>query len=267
MTLPKTPLSTITIGSGSQRVVCVHGFSQTKESWLTLVDLLSPGLPDTQFVLVDLPGHGGSAATIADLPHTAELLINVGGKATYIGYSLGARVVLHAALSRPDAVESSVFISGTPGIEDEIERAQRRASDAILADRVEAIGVRAFIDEWLAQPLFASLTPEQARREERCGNTSHGLAASLRSAGTGTQRPLWNQLAECLIPTLLIAGERDEKFRSIATRMNEILPNSELAIIPTAGHSAHLEQPASVAQTVTQFLQRTRAAVPLRIPR
>jgi len=257
MTLPQTPLSIITIGRGSKRVVCLHGFSQTKESWLTLIDMLSPGLPDTEFVLVDLPGHGGSGATIADLPQTAELLVSVGGKATYIGYSLGARVVLHAALSRPDAVESCVFISGTPGIESEVERAQRRASDAVLADRIEAIGVEAFIDEWLAQPLFASLTPEQARREERYRNTSNGLAASLRFAGTGTQQPLWNQLAKCLIPTLLIVGERDDKFRSIAARMNQMLPNSRLAIIPAAGHSAHLEQSASVAQTVTQFLLGT----------
>ena len=56
---------------------------------------------------VDLPGHGGSSRVRADLSETAELVADACGPADYVGYSLGGRVLLHLALSRPDDREAS----------------------------------------------------------------------------------------------------------------------------------------------------------------
>ena len=42
-----------------------------------------------------------------------------------------------------------------------VERAERR--DEALADRVEEIGADAFLEEWLAQPMFASLSRDAPR--------------------------------------------------------------------------------------------------------
>ena len=38
--------------------------------------------------------------------------------------------------------------------------------------------------------------------------------------------PLWDRLPELTIPVTLIVGERDEKFRALATQMLERLPNA-----------------------------------------
>lgn len=249
-------LATAIVGEGSRTVVFVHGFTQTKKSWTPLLDELAPRMPNTRYLLVDLPGHGDSAAISASLRDTAELLVEVGGHATYVGYSLGARVVLHAALAHPELMQSCVLISGTPGIEDDDERARRRANDEQLADRIITIGTRTFIDEWLTQPLFSSLTREQAGRDERLVNTPEGLANSLRTSGTGTQDNLWPRLGEVSTRTLLVVGERDQKFLEIARRMSNALPNAPLSVISSAGHSAHLEQPAKVAVDLARFLNR-----------
>ena len=48
-----------------------------------------------------------------------------------------------------------------------------------------------FLDEWLAQPLFAGLTLDDGARADRLTNTPEGLASSLRLAGTGAQGSLW----------------------------------------------------------------------------
>jgi 2-succinyl-6-hydroxy-2,4-cyclohexadiene-1-carboxylate synthase len=218
------------------RVVLVHGFTQTGASWAAIAD----GLADHEVVAPDQPGHGARAAAPADLVASADLLAPL-GPAMFVGYSMGARVALHLALRHPAAVHGLVLLGGTAGIEDADERAARRASDEALADRIEAIGTSAFLDEWLAQPLFAGL-PDDGRGART--SDAAGLAASLRLAGTGTQEPLWDRLGELQMPVLVVAGERDPKFRALGQRLVAGMgPNAELALVPDAGHAAHLERP------------------------
>jgi 2-succinyl-6-hydroxy-2,4-cyclohexadiene-1-carboxylate synthase len=59
--------------------------------------------------------------------------------------------------------------------------------------------------------------------------------------------PLWDRLGELTLPVTLVVGERDEKFRAIAARMAERLPDARLAVVPGAGHAAHLEAPEALA--------------------
>jgi pimeloyl-ACP methyl ester carboxylesterase len=129
------------------------------------------------------------------------------------------------------------------------ERAARQRSDAALADRIEQIGVEAFAAEWAELPLWEG-QPERVRaaaNADRLRNTPGGLAAALRGLGTGALPSLWDRLAELAMPVTLIAGERDAKFREIAERMAERLPDARIELIPGAGHAAHLERPELVA--------------------
>lgn len=225
----------------SVRVVLVHGFTQTSACWSPIDQALAG---DHEVVSVDAPGHGTAAGEELDLPTGAEAIAARGGRGTYLGYSMGARFGLHVALGRPDLVERLVLVSGTAGLEDPDERATRRASDDALADHLLAVGVPAFLDEWLALPLFAGLPPERAHRAAREVNTAAGLASSLRLAGTGTQLPLWDRLPELAMPVLVVAGADDPKFTALGRRLVECIgPNAELAVIEGAGHSVHLEQP------------------------
>jgi 2-succinyl-6-hydroxy-2,4-cyclohexadiene-1-carboxylate synthase len=228
------------------RLVLVHGFTQTGASWATI----AAGLPDHEVLAPDQPGHGSRAGARADLPTSADRLAPL-GPAAFVGYSMGARIALHLALRHPDAVTGLVLLGGTAGIDDEGERAARRHADEVLADRLEAVGTDAFLDEWLAQPLFAGL-PEDGRGAR--SSDASGMAWSLRLAGTGTQEPLWDRLGELAVPVLVVAGERDAKFRALAERLAEGIPDAELAIVPDAGHAAHLERPEDFLTIVRAFL-------------
>lgn len=238
-----------------QRLTLAHGFTQTARSWDRFVALLEGRSgPDRVITTLDLPGHGAAATIATDLWGSAERLVRTGGAGTYIGYSMGGRVALHAALAHPAAVRRLVLIGATPGILDETERRQRRAADEALADHIEAVGVETFIDEWLTNPLFAGLTDETAQRADRRRNTAAGLASSLRCTGTGTQQPLWDRLGDIACPVLLVVGASDAKFRAIAASMAERLGDATVAIIDGAGHSAHLEQPAATVTAVADWL-------------
>lgn len=239
----------------NDRAVFAHGFTQTARSWSTVEERLLVARPTVETIAVDLPGHGAASGLRADLWGAADHLVEAGGTGTYIGYSMGGRVALHAALAHPDAVERLVLIGATAGLDDRTERADRRAADERLAERIRQIGVGAFIDEWLESPLFAHLDGDSAMRGDRLRNTAAGLASSLRTCGTGTQDPLWERLGEIECPTLILAGEHDPKFRALGERLTNGIADSRLVVVGNAGHSVHLENPDATVDAIVDFLR------------
>src|SRR3954463_5611613 len=134
------------------RLVLVHGFAQNRNCWGPLAADLAA---DHEVVRIDAPGHGRSSTFPAGLRTGARLIADQGGPATYIGYSMGARFVLHLALANPELVHGFVTIGGTAGIDDRDERSARKVNDDALADRLEREGLELFLDAWLAQPPVA----------------------------------------------------------------------------------------------------------------
>jgi 2-succinyl-6-hydroxy-2,4-cyclohexadiene-1-carboxylate synthase len=245
------PLPADRTGEGP-RLALVHGFTQTRGSWQTLATGL---MGDHEVVTIDAPGHGEAADVQVGLVEGGQLLADTAGPATCIGYSMGGRFCLHTALFAPEALRGLVLVSTTGGIDDADQRAARRDADERLADRIESIGVPAFVDEWLAQPLFATLSREAADLPDRLANTAAGLASSLRLAGTGTQRALWNDLEEIQVPVLIVAGELDTKFVSAGARLaGSIGPNATFEVVGEAGHTVHLEQPHAFTRVLRTWL-------------
>jgi 2-succinyl-6-hydroxy-2,4-cyclohexadiene-1-carboxylate synthase len=239
-------------GAGEPRLVLVHGFTQTGRSWDGVATELSA---EHEVVLVDAPGHGGSSAVQADLVAGADLLGAAGGHAVYVGYSMGGRLCLHLAVQQPELVRGLVLLGATAGIDDDAERAARRAADEALAADLERDGLDAFLERWLANGLFAGLPAGAAQLDDRRRNTVPGLASSLRHAGTGTQDPLWDGLPALAMPVLVLAGEHDGKFTALGRRMAAAIgSNATFAAVADAGHAAHLEQPRAFASLLRTWL-------------
>jgi 2-succinyl-6-hydroxy-2,4-cyclohexadiene-1-carboxylate synthase len=233
-------------------LVLLHGFTQTRQSWRRTVAALDGRY---RAVVPDLPGHGQmSERRPASLAATlAYLRALVDEPHLLAGYSMGGRIALHAALARPERVRRLVLLGASPGLADPAEREEHRRADDALADRIEAIGVEAFAEEWGRLPLWEG-QPDRVRaaaNADRLRNTPAGLADALRGLGTGALEPLWDRLGELPMPVVLIAGERDAKFRAIAEQMAERIPDARVEVVPGAGHAAHLERPDLVAAAIT----------------
>jgi 2-succinyl-6-hydroxy-2,4-cyclohexadiene-1-carboxylate synthase len=240
------------------RTVLIHGFTQTHETWLGVIESLKQKF---EVVAIDAPNHGDSCDISLNLESGARAIGEVGGDATYIGYSLGGRFCLTLALSEPQKVTRLVLISTTAGIEDKEARSERIKNDEELARRIEQIGINQFIDEWISQPLFAGLNSETNQRQIRLKNTAIGLSSSLRLCGAGRQQPTWSRLKELTMPVLVIAGANDKKYRSLAERLIlEIGSNATLEIIKDSGHTPHLEQPNIFNDLLNNFLSANRTA-------
>jgi 2-succinyl-6-hydroxy-2,4-cyclohexadiene-1-carboxylate synthase len=232
-------------------LVLLHGFTQTGRSWQPVLHALAARY---RAIAPDLPGHGEFAERRPASFAACDAYVRVLAEApiTLAGYSMGGRVALHAALSLGPPVRRLVLIGASPGIADAAERAARAAADAALADRIEAIGLEAFVREWGAQSLFDGVPRGIAEiaHADRMRNTAPGLAAALRGLGTGVMPPLWERLGELAMPVELVVGERDEKFRALAERMAPALADARLHVVPGAGHAVHLEAPHAVADVI-----------------
>jgi len=244
-------LSSETKGQGP-RLVLAHGFTQNRNCWGHFADNLAA---DHEVVTVDMAGHGETdpAHDASNLNRSAELLAEAGGKATYVGYSMGGRVAIHLALLYPELVDALVLIGATPGIDDAEARLARIQSDEVLAAKLESIGLEQFLHRWLSAPLFDGLTDETACLSERMTNRVQGLAASLRNTGTGTQESLWSRLGEIVAPVVVLVGQADTKFCEIGMKMVDHLPRASMACLP-ATHAVHLEQPVRSAEMVRRLV-------------
>lgn len=245
------PLAAERIGTG-RRMVFSHGFTQTANSWKPVAERLAAD--GFECVVVDLPGHGNSSSVRADLRRGADLLTAVGGPATYIGYSMGGRFSLHAAVIYPHLVERMILIGAHPGLDDEDERSARRNNDDALAARLAEVGVSMFLDEWLSQPIFAGLTISPQERADRERNTIDGLSNSLSLAGTGSQISQWPRLHELSMPILFIAGSNDEKFSAVGRQIVDEVLDGKLELVPYCGHSVVLQAPDEVRNAILRFV-------------
>lgn len=234
----------------------LHGFTQRGTMWDEVAALVGG-----EWSAPDLPGHGGRAAC-----SWAQAVALVGGllggmarPCCLVGYSMGGRLALAAALDHPGVVDRLVLVSAGPGIADAGARARRRADDLALADRIEAGGTAAFVDDWLARPLFAGLAARSpqwraADRAARRGNEAAGLAAALRLLGQGAQPYLGERLGELAAPVLLIAGADDERYAALARRMGERIARATVAEVAGAGHAVVGERPAEMAAAVSEWM-------------
>lgn len=237
-------------------VVLLHGFTQTSASWSPVAASLGDAHRVTR---VDLPGHGGSAEVRLDLAATAAAVADECGRAAYVGYSMGGRVALRLALDRPDLVTHLVLVGATAGIDDADARADRRLQDEERARDLERDGTDAFLDRWLAQPLFAGLDPRPDDLTARRANPADGLAASLRLSGTGAMDPPWwdqlGRLGRAGVPATVVVGARDEKFTALGRRLVAgIGPTATLEVVPGAGHACHLEDPEAFLTVLRRVL-------------
>jgi 2-succinyl-6-hydroxy-2,4-cyclohexadiene-1-carboxylate synthase len=246
-------------------LVLLHGFTGCSDFWTEITDDLRT---DFRCIVPDLPGHGRTELRdnvedyrlSAVAQSLAELLDHLGVRKTAVwGYSMGGRLALQFAAAYPQRVSRLIVESASPGIADPEERRERRESDEKLADEIEEIGVAAFIERWEKQPVFKWRRdlPEDKRERSRVlrlANSARGLALSLRGMGAGAQDPLQDKLPNFPMPTLIVAGEHDEKYCTVGRDTAATIPNSLFRIVPAAGHRVSWERPNTCLRIVRPFL-------------
>jgi 2-succinyl-6-hydroxy-2,4-cyclohexadiene-1-carboxylate synthase len=225
-------------------VLFIPGFMQRGDAWRPVAELLPERYPSR---MLDHAEHtlNGRLAEIAQ--HRGAVLV---------GYSLGGRLALRAALRSPDSFTAVVTVGSTAGIEEAPLRAARSEADEKLASWIEAASMEDIVSLWERQPLFADQSDAlvEAQRPGRLSQDQRSLALLLRTAGQGALEPVWHELSLLDLPVLAIAGARDDGYTRAAKRIASTAPRGRAAIVEEAGHAAHLQQPQQVADLIVDFL-------------
>ena len=240
-------------------IICFHGFSQSSTTWDNLY------LPGYVVIGIDLLGHGGSSPSpnvgdyafdsiLADLHSVIKA--HVAGDYALLGYSQGARLALLYALRYGAEISKLVLESGSVGIQDPKDRAERQHKDEALALEIEEKGIVWFEKTWSQVPIFASQAalPDSVRegiKRRRLQNHPRGLAHTLRGLGQGCMPYVGERIQDLTMPYLYIAGALDHKYSAIG----KAYFSKNCHILPGVGHTVHLEAPEDYNRLVYQFLE------------
>uniref|UniRef100_A0A0E0CMI1 Mandelate racemase/muconate lactonizing enzyme C-terminal domain-containing protein n=1 Tax=Oryza meridionalis TaxID=40149 RepID=A0A0E0CMI1_9ORYZ len=262
-------------------ILFLHGFLGTSEDWVPMMKALSPS---ARVIAVDLPGHGESEILQHDVENSnqisfsvqsvADLLLKLirnitDGEVVVVGYSMGARIALHMALNQNHKISGAVIISGSPGLRDEAGKRRRSAIDRSRAHFLSSCGLENFLETWYSAKMWASLREhpkfDSLVRTRMKHNNIKALSKVLADSSIGTQKSLWEDLKHLKSPLLIVAGEKDPKFKEISQQMcREIRKHKdresdglcEMIIIPDSGHAVHVENPLPLVRAIRKFLVR-----------
>lgn len=253
------------------RIAFCHGLFGQGKNWTTIGRQLAG---DYTVALVDMPNHGRSPWTEElSYPGMAELLAGFleapstgSGNArpwTLVGHSMGGKIAMTLALTRPELVERLVVTDIAPvdyggrGEFDQYVSAMRGLDLATLPSRQAA-------DDQLAEGV-----PDPTIRSF--------LLQNLRRGGDSDMRWHWQMNLQLLGdrldvlsgfpeldaapfdgPTLWVAGADSDYIRpEDLPTMRRLFPQVRQVKIKNAGHWVHSEQPGIFVDVLRAFLSRT----------
>lgn len=171
-----------------------------------------------------------------------------------VGYSLGGRLALHAALQRPELYRALVLVSAHYGLKEEKERLERRKNDEIWADKIENMGWEQLVSDWNRQPPFLGDPSPNPMNEADFSRDV--LAQAMRRWSLGNQENLKRELEELPLPVLYVAGANDAKFAQLAKALRFKEPRSNIWIAPESAHRVPWRQSKKFTLQFLNFVQR-----------
>ncbi|MDO8613988.1 MAG: alpha/beta hydrolase [Dehalococcoidia bacterium] len=251
-------------GSGGPFLLLVHGMLSSRAQWLPNLAALSAVCRP---VVVELLGHGRSPtpddpALYTPAHYVAEferIRLALGTERWFVcGQSLGAALTLRYALDDPDHVIAQVFTNSNSALAgDEWVERVRPVIEA-QARRLETEG-RSLLDR---RPLNPGRSHRLSPEARAALTTDYALHTPRGIAYTGLytvpDSSVRSRLGENRVPTLLVVGEREERFREHRLFAERTMPMLEVVGLD-AGHAVNLETPEEFNRAVTAFLGRWTA--------
>lgn len=244
----------LVMGTGSPaRVWEVHQVPALKAAGFRVVSLNNRGIPPTD----ECP----DGFTIDDMVNDVVGLIeHLGcGSISLVGTSLGARIVVEAALARPDLISRVIALAGHARL-DPVQQAMTRGEIALAEQACPPPA-----DYRAAVMALQYLSPATLRDEGRAqdwldmfafddGRISAGHKAQLQiSQVLGDRRSAYRSIS---VPMLIVGFADDAAIPPRLSReLADVVPSAQYVEIAGAGHFGYLEKPEEVNRLIINYLR------------
>ncbi len=181
-------------------------------------------------------------------------------RAHVVGSSMGAFTALHLGRRHPDRARSLLLAGCGYGSAPEGRETFRRECEAI-ARAYESEGSEAIAPGYAVGPARVQLQNKDPRGWAEFARrlaVRDATGAALTVRGVQRERPslheLRDELAEMVVPTLMVAGDEDDGVLETDLMLKRTIPSAALAVLPRSGHLCNVEEPELFNRTLADFL-------------
>lgn len=257
---------------GQPRVLALHGWLDNAASFVPL----APHLSGIDLVAPDLPGHGRSAhqprgtdySFAGAVHHVLDIADALGwDRFALLGHSMGAGIASLVVAGAPERIERLVAIEALGALPESVERTVERLREAVAATRaLPAKRLRVFPQlepairarmqaNGLSEPVARLLVERGVEAVDGGHAWSSDPRLTLPTMVRMTDEQVDALVAGIDCPTRVIYATPAQPYLPEPDRSRRagLLPRGELMVIP-GGHHLHMEDPATVAAAIGDFL-------------
>ncbi len=227
-------------------VLMIHGAGGSSASWFMQLKAMSDQL---HVLALDLNGHGKTPdraepdVTRSYLDDIREVVKQL-DRPFLCGHSMGGALIQLYALENPESI-AGIILVGT-GARLKVNPMIFDLLDNDFEGYVEATG----------DFMFHEKTADEVKEASMAEIRKCPAAITKRDFEVCNQFDIMTQVSEIRLPTLVIVGEDDVMTPvKYSKYLADMIPDSNISIIPFAGHAVMLEQPKEFNKAVFEWLR------------
>jgi pimeloyl-ACP methyl ester carboxylesterase len=247
-------------GAGKETIVFSHGFIWSCRMFDKQVEALKDKY---RIIAYDHRGQGKSSLPkngydIDNITNDAIRLIEKLdlGPVHFVGLSMGGFVGMRIAIRRPDLIRSLILIETSAGAEPKENIPGYKRLNFVA----RWISLRLVVKPVMKVMFSKTFLNDTGRKDDYnywkkqvLNNDRKGLSRTLN--GVLYRDSVEDQLAKITCSVLILVGDEDVATTPEKSElMHSLIPDSQLVIIPQAGHTSTVEQPERVNQEIVSFL-------------
>lgn len=235
-----SPLAYFKEGEKGLPVILLHGWGQSKETWIKIIKNL-----EKKYIVyaLDLPGFGKTpliknVLTINDYEKIIEEFININKikKPILLGHSFGGKIALEFAIKQKNKINKLILYSSSAF-----------PKKGILNSTI-SLGIKILRSKFLVLPIMLYLIVRKKEYKK--------FKILLEIYKKQKTKSFNKENTKIKIKTLLIYGKYDTICSSFyGKELNKIIPNSKLFIFEKSSHLAHLEEEKKFIKEITRFME------------
>ncbi|MDP6708986.1 MAG: alpha/beta hydrolase [Alphaproteobacteria bacterium] len=242
-------------------LLLVHGMLSSRAQWMCNIEALAAV---ARPVVVELWGHARSPAPEDPAAYHPDAYVDrfeqirerLGAERWFVcGQSFGAGLTLRYALDHPDRVIGQIFTNSNSALADRETVATYRQNAKARADLVRRSG-RAGLEEIPVHPVHGRRIPPEVKAALLSDAAQHKPDAFTRTfQHTSPHLSVRERIAENQVPTLLVHGQRESRFRPVRDFVAASMPMTEV-VDAEAGHGVNIQAAETFNRVAAEFIAK-----------